>query len=106
MSYLKAPLSEHGTTLPIPALSFSKGQHVQVSSAAESVPISAGAYQITATSGILVSQSGEASFGPGSAFIAAGVPAHLLLEEGDLSILSAGDDEVSHVFIVPLREAV
>lgn len=102
MSYLKTPLSEHGTTLPIPALDFARGHHVPVSSIAQPFPVAAGAYQITATVGVLISQAWEADFGPGSAFIAAGVPAHLLLEEGDLSIMSAVDDE-GHVFIVPLK---
>lgn len=103
MSYLKAPLSEHGATLPIPALDFARGQHTMVESLAVSVPVAAGAYQITATVGILITQSVEAYHGEGSAYVAAGVPVHLLLETGDLSIRAEGDDEVGHAFIVPLK---
>ncbi|VDS10046.1 hypothetical protein PARHAE_03257 [Paracoccus haematequi] len=100
---LQAPRSIHGSALPIPQLDFSRGLHTYVDNTMTwPVEVSAGAYQITATVGVFVSQSGEASPNPGSAYIAAGVPFHLLLEAGTLSVIATGDDP-GDLFVVPLR---
>lgn len=101
--FLQAPQSIHGSTLPIPALNFSGGLYTYVDNTMSwPVEVAAGAYQITATVGVYVSQAGEASANAGSAYIAAGVPFHILLEEGSVSFVATGDD-AGDVFVVPLR---
>lgn len=101
---LRAPLSEHGSTLPIPSLDFSAGLHTQVDNALSwplQIPTS-GAYLITSTVGVYVSHGQESGASEGSIFIAAGVPFHALLEAGTL-YAAAVKDEIGQLFVVPLR---
>lgn len=101
---LNAPRSVHGSTLPIPSLDFANGLHTQVE-AGMPFPLhvpTAGAYQITATVGVYLSQGQESGPGAGSVFLAAGVPFHLLLEAGTLYAASV-KDEIGQLFVVPLR---
>lgn len=101
---LRAPLSEHGSVLPIPALSFAAGLHTQVDNAL-SWPLQvnqSGAYLITSTVGVYLSHGQESGPGAGSIFVAAGVPFHALLEAGTL-YAAAVKDEIGQLFVVPLR---
>lgn len=101
---LQAPRSIHGSPLPIPSLDFANGLHTPVDAALSSplqIPAS-GAYQITATVGVYLSQGQESGPVEGSVFVAAGVPFHLLLESGTL-YASAVKNEAGQLFVVPLR---
>lgn len=109
MKRYKAAQTLNFEPLPIVSLDWVSGMHIvaefEAMSASqghvETNPLTAGAYMITANAPIMLRGDGQpAGPAPGSIYIASGMPIHLMLPGGPISVFAT--EASADVYIVPL----
>ncbi|UFM66795.1 hypothetical protein LOS78_12750 [Paracoccus sp. MA] len=103
MKRYKAAQTLNMEPLPIVSLDWASGTRIAaeagIATASGSLP--AGAYMITATAPIMLRGDGQAAGQmAGSIYIAAGLPVHLMLLDGPVSVYPV--DSAADVYVVPL----